>query len=60
MSLGIALEFKKRLDVPQGLKEQRARVGDVATLHVQVRCIYYLITKKSYYDKTTMKQLERT
>ena len=59
MSTGRTLEFKKRFGAPQVLKEQQARVGDVATLQVQGRCIEYLITKKNFSDKPTMIKLER-
>lgn len=53
MRAGIAQDFREKFGHTQELLEQNCSVGEVATLQVQKRNIYYLITKENYYEKPT-------
>lgn len=57
MSKGLAQQFKSQVDDVDELKAQRKGVGEVATLRLGNRNIYYLITKSNYYDKPTYRTL---
>ncbi|KAJ8932060.1 hypothetical protein NQ314_014983 [Rhamnusium bicolor] len=67
MGEGIAKVFKQKFGGKAELKLQRRNVGEVAKLSLPKRNIYYLITKKYYYEKPTyadvwetFKELRRT
>jgi len=60
MSKGIAVEFKKRFGNVAELKNQHVSIGGVATLHVDERYVYYLVTKAMYYGKPTYTSLEQS
>lgn len=53
MEKGVALEFNNKFGNQDNLKKQNKEVGEVATLQVDNRVIYYLITKNRYYEKPT-------
>jgi O-acetyl-ADP-ribose deacetylase (regulator of RNase III) len=53
MGKGIATLFKKQFGRVDELKSQGIKVGGVATLRVDNRYIYYLVTKKRYFHKPT-------
>lgn len=54
MGAGIALEFKKKFGSVQVLKNQHKTPGEVAFIKFNSRHIYYLITKKHYWNKPTI------
>lgn len=60
MGNGIAVQFKKRYGRIEELKEQNVNVGEVAVLENNGNYIYYLVTKKNYYDKPTYHNVEKT
>lgn len=55
MGAGIALQFRKIFGVS---KLQKKDVGDVSVLEEGSRFIYYLITKRYYYQKPTYQTLK--
>lgn len=58
MGKGIAVQFKKRFKQVEELKSQKKGVGDVAILSDENRFVYYLITKKKYWQKPTLSNLQ--
>jgi O-acetyl-ADP-ribose deacetylase (regulator of RNase III) len=60
MNKGIAKTFKKRFGSVQDLLEQKKTPGSVAVLKHQDNFIYYLVTKEKFYQKPTMKSLEKS
>lgn len=58
MGKGIAVLFKKRFQRVDELKSQNAKTGQVAILEDGDRFIYYLVTKRRYFDKPTYKTLQ--
>ena len=53
MGAGIAKIFKEKYGSAQKLRSQNKNVGDCAFIEYENRKIYYLVTKKNYYDKPT-------
>ena len=51
MRMGIAAQFRNTFGNVDELKNQNKRVGEVAYLELQNRCIFNLITKVRYSDK---------
>ena len=60
MSMGIAQIFRDTFCRIDQLERQNCRVGQVATLKVDGRYIYYLITKLKYNDKPTYETLRES
>ena len=60
MSMGIAQIFRDTFCRIDQLERQNCRVGQVATLNVDGRYIYYLITKLKYNDKPTYETLRES
>jgi len=60
MGKGIAVLFKKKFGQVDELKTQCKIVGEVAVLQSGSQFIYYLITKKNYWDKPTYAKLHST
>lgn len=60
MGAGIAVKFKQVFKGVDELRAQNVGVGGVATLKDGQRFVYYLITKKSTYDKPTYEDLTRS
>ena len=54
MSRGIARQFRERFGRIPELLCQRARVGEIAVLQHDHRFLYYLVTKKKFYQKPTL------
>lgn len=60
MGAGIATEFKKRFGSVDELLKQKKGVGEVATLQVDGRSIFYLVTKESSSkSKPTYESIEK-
>lgn len=57
MGAGIALLFKKLYGSVDVLLAQDCKIGQVASLKVDSRFIFYLVTKDKYYEKPTLKDL---
>ena len=60
MNLGIAKIFKTKYKYVSVLKDQNVGIGGVAILQDNNRFIYYLVTKKSYWNKPTYYSLEKS
>ncbi|XP_053313809.1 ADP-ribose glycohydrolase OARD1 isoform X2 [Spea bombifrons] len=60
MGAGIAVQFKKRFKRVEEIKQQNKKKGNVATLEVDGRYIYYLITKDRASGKPTYEDLHRS
>ncbi|XP_071057514.1 uncharacterized protein [Onthophagus taurus] len=60
MGSGIATEFRSKFKRVDELLEQRIRQGDVATLLVDKRYVYYLVTKRYSNGKPTYETLFRS
>jgi O-acetyl-ADP-ribose deacetylase (regulator of RNase III) len=58
MSKGIAVEFKKRFGGVEELKKQNKAIGEVATLELDHRFVFYMITKEKYFHKPTYASFE--
>ena len=58
MGKGIAVEFKRRFGRVDDLKNQNKVVGEVASLQVEGRSIYYLVTKEKYWNKPTPESMQ--
>ncbi|CAF0895464.1 unnamed protein product [Didymodactylos carnosus] len=58
MSKGIATLFRDKFGRINELKQQGVVTGGVAYLKADERYIFYLVTKKFYYHKPTMKTLQ--
>ena len=54
LSKGVAKEFRKRFGGIHIIREQSARVGEVAVLKHNDRIIYCLVTKWLYFHKPTL------
>ena len=59
MSRGIAKEFKNRFGGVQLIKQQGAKVGEVAILHNGNRFIYCLVTKWLHFHKPTINSVSK-
>jgi hypothetical protein len=59
MGAGIAVQFKKIFKRVDELVEQKKQVGEVAYIMDENRYIFYIITKKCYYQKPTYESLEK-
>lgn len=57
MGAGIAVTFKQSFGRVDKLIEQGKKIGDVAYIEDKGRFIFYLVTKKRYYDKPTYDSL---
>lgn len=57
MGKGIALLFKQKYGNVQYLKSQNAKVGYFALLETEKK-IFYLVSKKRYFDKPTYESLK--
>lgn len=57
MSKGIAVLFKNKFGNVNYLISQNKKIGQVAILSDKNRFIYYLITKKRYWEKPTYENL---
>ncbi|KAI2649818.1 ADP-ribose glycohydrolase OARD1 [Labeo rohita] len=53
MGAGIAVLFKKKFGRVQDLLAQQKKPGECAVLRTSGRFVYYLVTKKKYYQKPT-------
>ena len=60
MSAGIALAFKKEFGRVEKLRQQQAKVGEIAILEEGDRFIYNLVTKEKYYGKPTIASLRKS
>ncbi|XP_051880651.1 ADP-ribose glycohydrolase OARD1-like isoform X1 [Pristis pectinata] len=60
MEAGIAVLFKRKYGCVEELQNQKKKIGDVAVLQKDQRCIYYLITKKLASDKPTYDALQNS
>jgi len=60
MARGIATIFKRSFGGVPALAAQRAEVGDVCFLQREGRHIYYLVTKRSYWMKPSMRSLRNS
>jgi hypothetical protein len=60
MSKGIAVTFKEKYAQIENLRSQRPEVGKVLQIIGDGRPVFYLVTKKSFYQKTTYEDLWNT
>ncbi|XP_055612432.1 ADP-ribose glycohydrolase OARD1-like isoform X2 [Uranotaenia lowii] len=60
MGAGIAVRFKQLFKQEDKLKAQNVGVGGVAVLKDDARFVYYLITKKTSYQKPTYDDLAKS
>ncbi|XP_059838841.1 ADP-ribose glycohydrolase OARD1-like isoform X3 [Hypanus sabinus] len=60
MEAGIAVWFKWKYGGVEELQNQKKKIGDVAVLKKDQRCIYYLITKKLASDKPTYDAVQKS
>ena len=58
MGRGIALAFRKKFGRINELKSQHPTVGGLCILEEETRYIYYLVTKRFYYEKPTYETLK--
>jgi O-acetyl-ADP-ribose deacetylase (regulator of RNase III) len=57
MGKGIAVQFKSKFGQIDNLKKQKKVTGQVAYITTNDRHIFYLITKKKYFEKPTYESL---
>ncbi|TRY96246.1 hypothetical protein DNTS_033462 [Danionella cerebrum] len=60
MGAGIAVLFKKNFGGVGELLAQKKQPGECAVLQRSGRFVYYLVTKKKYYQKPTSEMLKRS
>lgn len=60
MGAGIAVLFKKHFKGVEELKAQKKQPGQCAVLERSGRFVYYLVTKKYYYQKPTSESLRKS
>ena len=60
MGAGIAKSFKEKYGSVQKLKMQNKDVGECAFLEHDNKKIYYLVTKRNFYDKPTYNSMKQS
>jgi O-acetyl-ADP-ribose deacetylase (regulator of RNase III) len=61
MGAGIAVYFRVLFARMDDLREQRTKTGGVAVIHSETgRTIYYMVTKRNYWDKPTLEDVRRS
>lgn len=58
MGKGIAVEFRKRYEGIEEILEQSPSIGNICILRRNNKWIYYLITKRLYWEKPTYDNLK--
>ncbi|KAJ1524650.1 hypothetical protein ONE63_011133 [Megalurothrips usitatus] len=59
MQAGIALQFRQQFGEVEALLAQQKKVGEVATLQIGDRWLFYLISKPRYFHKPNPRDVER-